>query len=141
MRKYLLRRAGYALGTLLGVSLTIFVVLRVIPGDPLVAILGVEGHAQMKPEDRELVQRLGRAQSAAAQLRQLEGDAGRIQTQLAAQEERARIQHQLGATTELVSMQRISDARQQAVRDLEASSPRPHAGRGPLPATEPREAG
>jgi peptide/nickel transport system permease protein len=28
------------------------VVLRVIPGDPLVAILGVEGHAQMKPEDR-----------------------------------------------------------------------------------------
>ena len=52
MRKYLLRRAGYALGTLLGVSLTIFVVLRVLPGDPLVAILGVEGHAQMKPEDR-----------------------------------------------------------------------------------------
>ena len=55
MRKYLLRRAGYALGTLLGVSLTIFVVLRVIPGDPLVAILGVEGHAQMKPEDRERI--------------------------------------------------------------------------------------
>jgi len=52
VRKYLLRRAGYALGTLLGVSLTIFVVLRVLPGDPLVAILGVEGHAQMKPEDR-----------------------------------------------------------------------------------------
>ena len=52
MRKYLFRRAGYALGTLLGVSLTIFVVLRVLPGDPLVAILGVEGHAQMKPEDR-----------------------------------------------------------------------------------------
>jgi peptide/nickel transport system permease protein len=52
VRKYLFRRAGYALGTLLGVSLTIFVVLRVLPGDPLVAILGVEGHAQMKPEDR-----------------------------------------------------------------------------------------
>ncbi|HKZ05254.1 MAG TPA: ABC transporter permease [Methylomirabilota bacterium] len=52
MRKYLFRRAGYALGTLLGVSLTIFVVLRVLPGDPLVAILGVEGHAQMKPDDR-----------------------------------------------------------------------------------------
>jgi peptide/nickel transport system permease protein len=55
VRKYLLRRAGYALGTLLGVSLTIFVVLRVIPGDPLVAILGVEGHAQMKPADRERI--------------------------------------------------------------------------------------
>ena len=52
MRKYLARRAVYALGTLLGVSLIIFVVLRVLPGDPLVAILGVEGHAQMKPADR-----------------------------------------------------------------------------------------
>lgn len=30
----------------------IFVVLRVLPGDPLVAILGVEGHAQMMPADR-----------------------------------------------------------------------------------------
>ena len=52
MQKYLARRALFALGTLLGVSIIIFVVLRVIPGDPLVAILGVEGHAQMKPEDR-----------------------------------------------------------------------------------------
>jgi len=52
MQKYLARRAFFALGTLLGVSVIIFVVLRVIPGDPLVAILGVEGHAQMKPEDR-----------------------------------------------------------------------------------------
>src|SRR5688572_23805004 len=30
----------------------IFVVLRVLPGDPLVAILGVEGHARMMPADR-----------------------------------------------------------------------------------------
>ena len=52
MRKYLVRRAAYALGTLLGVSLIIFVVLRVLPGDPLVAILGVEGHARMTPADR-----------------------------------------------------------------------------------------
>jgi peptide/nickel transport system permease protein len=52
MQKYLARRALFALGTFLGVSVIIFVVLRVIPGDPLVAILGVEGHAQMKPEDR-----------------------------------------------------------------------------------------
>ena len=42
----------YAVGTLLGVSLIIFVVLRILPGDPLVAILGVEGHAQMRPADR-----------------------------------------------------------------------------------------
>jgi peptide/nickel transport system permease protein len=52
MQKYLARRALFALGTFIGVSIIIFVVLRVIPGDPLVAILGVEGHAQMKPEDR-----------------------------------------------------------------------------------------
>src|SRR5919197_3991487 len=52
MRKYLARRAVYAVVTLLGVSLSIFVVLRILPGDPLVAILGVEGHARMTPADR-----------------------------------------------------------------------------------------
>src|SRR6266498_3268271 len=52
MRKYLARRALFALGTLVGVSLIIFVVLRILPGDPLVAILGVEGHARMTPADR-----------------------------------------------------------------------------------------
>src|SRR5262245_22960016 len=53
MHKYLARRALFALGTLFGVSLIIFVVLRILPGDPLVAILGVEGHAKMTPADRE----------------------------------------------------------------------------------------
>src|SRR2546428_13045586 len=52
MRKYLARRAVYAAVTLLGVSLSIFVILRILPGDPLVAILGVEGHARMQPADR-----------------------------------------------------------------------------------------
>src|SRR2546427_13156356 len=52
MRKYLARRAVYAAVTLLGVSLSIFVILRLLPGDPLVAILGVEGHAHMAPADR-----------------------------------------------------------------------------------------
>ena len=52
MRKYLARRAVYAAVTLLGVSLSIFVILRILPGDPLVAILGVEGHARMTPTDR-----------------------------------------------------------------------------------------
>src|SRR2546430_6658387 len=52
VRKYLGRRAAYAAGTLLGVSVIIFVVLRILPGDPLVAILGVEGHARMTKEDR-----------------------------------------------------------------------------------------
>src|SRR5258705_10166217 len=52
MRKFLARRALFALATLVGVSMIIFVVLRVLPGDPLVAILGVEGHARMTPADR-----------------------------------------------------------------------------------------
>jgi peptide/nickel transport system permease protein len=52
VRKYLVHRALYALITLLGVSITIFVIMRILPGDPLVAILGVEGHAQMRPADR-----------------------------------------------------------------------------------------
>jgi peptide/nickel transport system permease protein len=52
VRQYLLRRALFGLGTLIGVSLIIFVVLRILPGDPLVAILGVEGHAKLSPADR-----------------------------------------------------------------------------------------
>jgi peptide/nickel transport system permease protein len=57
VQKYLLRRAFFALGTLIGVSLIIFVVLRILPGDPLVAILGVEGHAKMAPADRLVLMR------------------------------------------------------------------------------------
>jgi peptide/nickel transport system permease protein len=57
VQKYLLRRAFFALGTLIGVSLIIFVVLRILPGDPLVAILGVEGHAKMAPADRAVLMR------------------------------------------------------------------------------------
>lgn len=37
---------------MLGVSLIIFVVLRILPGDPLVAILGMEGYAKLSPPDR-----------------------------------------------------------------------------------------
>jgi peptide/nickel transport system permease protein len=51
VQKYLLRRALFALGTMIGVSLIIFVVLRILPGDPLVAILGVEGYNKMSPAD------------------------------------------------------------------------------------------
>ncbi len=51
MQKYLLRRAFFALGTMIGVSLIIFVVMRILPGDPLVAILGMEGYNRMAPAD------------------------------------------------------------------------------------------
>ncbi len=55
MQKYLLRRGLFALGTVIGVSLIVFVVLRILPGDPLVALLGVEGHAKMAPADRVII--------------------------------------------------------------------------------------
>ena len=68
MQKYLLRRALFALGTLLGVSLIIFVILRILPGDPLVAILGVEGHSKLAPADRaRMMQDLGLADSLPVQ--------------------------------------------------------------------------
>jgi peptide/nickel transport system permease protein len=75
VKQYLLRRAAFALGTLLGVSLIIFVVLRVIPGDPLVAILGFEGHAKLAPADRaELMKDLGLADSLPVQYVRWLGD-------------------------------------------------------------------
>ncbi len=52
MQKYLLRRAFFGLGTLIGVSLIVFVVLRVLPGDPLIAMFGMEGFAKLSPDDR-----------------------------------------------------------------------------------------
>src|SRR5262245_45273155 len=52
MQKYLLRRALFGLGTLIGVSLIVFVVLRILPGDPLVAMFGMEGFAKLTPGDR-----------------------------------------------------------------------------------------
>jgi peptide/nickel transport system permease protein len=68
VQKYLLRRAFFALGTLFGVSVIIFVVLRILPGDPLVAILGVEGHAKLTAEQRAYMMRdLGLADSLPVQ--------------------------------------------------------------------------
>ena len=68
MQKYLLRRAAFAVGTLFGVSVIIFVVLRVLPGDPLVAILGFEGHAKLSASERaHMMQDLGLADSLPVQ--------------------------------------------------------------------------
>jgi peptide/nickel transport system permease protein len=52
VRKYLLNRAIFGFSTLVGVSLVIFVVLRILPGDPLVAMFGLEGFAKLAPADR-----------------------------------------------------------------------------------------
>ena len=52
MRTYVGRRLLLVVPTLLGVSMIIFVAMRLLPGDPLVAIFGLEGARRMTPEQR-----------------------------------------------------------------------------------------
>jgi peptide/nickel transport system permease protein len=60
MRTYLARRLLLVVPTLLGVSLIIFIAMRLLPGDPLVAIFGLEGARRMTVEQRaNLEQALG----------------------------------------------------------------------------------
>ena len=60
MRTYLARRLLLVLPTLFGVSLIIFIAMRLLPGDPLVAIFGLEGARRMTAEQRaNLEQALG----------------------------------------------------------------------------------
>src|SRR5258706_16267848 len=55
MRQYLLRRVAFGVSTLVGVSLIIFVFMRILPGDPLVAMFGMEGFAKLTPADRSRI--------------------------------------------------------------------------------------
>jgi len=52
VRTYLGRRLLLVVPTLLGVSMIIFVAMRLLPGDPLVAIFGMEGARRLTPEQR-----------------------------------------------------------------------------------------
>ncbi len=52
MQKYLLRRFVYGALTIFGVSVLIFVVMRILPGDPLVAMFGMEGFMKLSDADR-----------------------------------------------------------------------------------------
>jgi peptide/nickel transport system permease protein len=75
VRKYLLRRAIFGLSTLVGVSLIIFVVLRILPGDPLVAMFGLEGFAKLTPGDRaRIMEDLGLSDPIAVQYLRWMGD-------------------------------------------------------------------
>jgi peptide/nickel transport system permease protein len=75
VQKYLLRRALFALSTVIGVSLIVFVVLRILPGDPLVALLGVEAHSKMTPADRVIIMKdLGLSDSLPVQYVRWLGD-------------------------------------------------------------------
>ena len=52
MYSYIIRRLAFGAVTVVGVSIVVFVVLRVLPGDPLVAIFGAGGLHQAQRSER-----------------------------------------------------------------------------------------
>src|SRR5258705_12344548 len=60
MYQYIVRRLAFGAFTVIGVSIVVFFVLRVLPGDPLVAIFGPEGFTKLSAADRAgYMQQLG----------------------------------------------------------------------------------
>jgi peptide/nickel transport system permease protein len=60
VQRYLLRRILYGVLALFGVSVIIFVVMRILPGDPLVAMFGMEGFMKLSEGDRaRIMEELG----------------------------------------------------------------------------------
>src|ERR1700730_14807827 len=52
MHSYILRRLAFCALAVGGVSIVVFVVLRILPGDPLVAIFGPEGFSKLSEAER-----------------------------------------------------------------------------------------
>src|SRR5437016_14357563 len=52
MYSYIVRRLAFGALTVAGVSVIVFMVLRILPGDPLVAIFGAEGYAKLSDAER-----------------------------------------------------------------------------------------
>src|SRR6266853_6032795 len=52
MYRYIIRRLAFGAFTVIGVSIVVFFVLRVLPGDPLVAIFGPEGFTKLSEAER-----------------------------------------------------------------------------------------
>src|ERR1700674_6001798 len=52
MHSYILRRLAFGAVAVVGVSIVVFVVLRILPGDPLVAIFGPEGFSKLSDAER-----------------------------------------------------------------------------------------
>jgi peptide/nickel transport system permease protein len=52
MLSYVLRRLVFGALTVVGVSIVVFVVMRILPGDPLVAIFGPEGYHKLSDAER-----------------------------------------------------------------------------------------
>ncbi len=53
MYTYVLRRLIFGVITIIAVSILVFVVLRILPGDPLVAIFGADGFTKLSEEERQ----------------------------------------------------------------------------------------
>ncbi len=53
MYTYIIRRLIFGVITVIAVSILVFVVLRILPGDPLVAIFGADGFTKLSEADRE----------------------------------------------------------------------------------------
>src|SRR6202048_5509945 len=52
MYSYIARRLAFGAVTVIGVSIRVFVVMRILPGDPLVAIFGPEGFTKLSDKER-----------------------------------------------------------------------------------------
>src|SRR6266851_2088932 len=52
MYSYIARRLAFGALTVIGVSITVFIVMRILPGDPLVAIFGPEGYTKLTDAQR-----------------------------------------------------------------------------------------
>lgn len=52
MFSYIARRLAFGIVTVIGVSIVVFVVMRILPGDPLVAIFGPEGFTKLTDKER-----------------------------------------------------------------------------------------
>jgi peptide/nickel transport system permease protein len=52
MYSYIVRRLAFGALTVIGVSIVVFIVLRILPGDPLVAIFGAEGFTKLSEAER-----------------------------------------------------------------------------------------
>ena len=52
MYSYIARRLVFGALTVIGVSIMVFVIMRILPGDPLVALFGPEGYAKLTDNER-----------------------------------------------------------------------------------------
>jgi peptide/nickel transport system permease protein len=52
MYSYIARRLAFGALTVIGVSIMVFVIMRILPGDPLVAIFGPEGFTKLSEAER-----------------------------------------------------------------------------------------